>query len=69
MINFYLCHFSGGPIKSGTARLFWDLGDYPAVAVADLGDATSWNEMEEINGAKENVRIAAASMCRQDIFG
>ena len=50
-----------GPIKSGSSRIFWGLGNYPAVAVAGLGDPTgAWNELEEINGAKENVRIAAA---------
>lgn len=30
------------------------------MAVAGLGDASTWNELDEINGAKENVRIAAA---------
>lgn len=32
------------------------------MAVAGLGDAAaSWGELEEINGVKENVRIAASS--------
>lgn len=53
---------SAGPIKSGSARIFWGLGAVPAVAVAGLGDAAAaWGELEEINGVKENVRIAAAS--------
>ncbi|XP_058821444.1 cytosol aminopeptidase-like isoform X2 [Topomyia yanbarensis] len=50
-----------GPIKCGQARIYWDLGKYPAVAVAGLGDASKWDELDEINGAKENVRIAASS--------
>lgn len=31
------------------------------MAVAGLGDASKWDELDEINGAKENVRIAASS--------
>lgn len=56
-------HTSAGPIKSGSSRIFWGLGPYPAVAVAGLGDATAtgWCDLEEINGIRENVRIAAAS--------
>ncbi|XP_062561028.1 cytosol aminopeptidase-like isoform X2 [Armigeres subalbatus] len=50
-----------GPIKCGQTRIYWDLGKYPAVAVAGLGDASKWDELDEINGAKENVRIAASS--------
>ncbi|XP_055612198.1 cytosol aminopeptidase-like isoform X2 [Uranotaenia lowii] len=50
-----------GPLKCGETRIYWDLGKYPAVAVAGLGDSTKWDEQDEINGAKENVRIAASS--------
>ncbi|XP_058445653.1 cytosol aminopeptidase-like isoform X2 [Malaya genurostris] len=50
-----------GPIKCGQARIYWDLGKYPAVAVAGLGDASKWDELDEINGTKENVRIAAST--------
>ncbi|XP_053694078.1 cytosol aminopeptidase-like isoform X2 [Sabethes cyaneus] len=50
-----------GPIKSGQARIYWNLGKYPAVAVAGLGDASSWDELDEINGSKESVRIAASA--------
>lgn len=57
-INFCFCR--GGPIKGGSSRIFWGVGPYPAVAVTGLGDASTWNELDEINGAKENVRIAAA---------
>ncbi|XP_055636608.1 cytosol aminopeptidase-like isoform X2 [Toxorhynchites rutilus septentrionalis] len=53
-----------GPISSGSARIYWDLGKYPAVAVAGLGDASKWDELDEINGVKENVRIAAAAGVR-----
>lgn len=52
--------FRGGPIKGGSSRLFWGIGQFPAVAVAGLGDASSWSELDEINGVKENIRIAAA---------
>ncbi|KAG4074890.1 hypothetical protein HA402_009315 [Bradysia odoriphaga] len=51
----------GGPIKGGSSRVFWGIGPFPAVAVAGLGDAASWSELDEINGVKENVRIAAAA--------
>ncbi|XP_055547539.1 cytosol aminopeptidase-like isoform X2 [Wyeomyia smithii] len=50
-----------GPIKGGQARIYWNLGKYPAVAVAGLGDASKWDELDEINGAKENIRIAASA--------
>uniref|UniRef100_A0A8W7K854 Cytosol aminopeptidase n=1 Tax=Anopheles albimanus TaxID=7167 RepID=A0A8W7K854_ANOAL len=53
-----------GPVKAGQARIFWNLGQYPAVAVAGLGDASKWDELDEIDGAKENVRIAAAAGVR-----
>lgn len=52
--------YSGGPIKGGSSRIFWGIGPFPAVAVAGLGDASSWSELDEINGVKENVRVAAA---------
>lgn len=58
--QFFFSVFSGGPIKGGSSRIFWGIGQYPAVAVAGLGDASSWSELDEINGVKENVRIAAA---------
>lgn len=56
--------FSCGPISSGNARIYWDLGKYPAIAVAGLGDASKWEETDEIDGLKENVRIAAAAGVR-----
>lgn len=62
--HFSMIFFSCGPIKCGQARLYWDLGKYPAVAVAGLGDASKWDELDEINGAKENVRIAASAGVR-----
>lgn len=52
---------SCGPIKGGQARIYWDLGKYPAVAVAGLGDPSKWDELDEINGTKENIRIAASA--------
>uniref|UniRef100_A0A182IJ40 Cytosol aminopeptidase n=1 Tax=Anopheles atroparvus TaxID=41427 RepID=A0A182IJ40_ANOAO len=55
---------SCGPVKAGQTRIFWDLGKYPAVAVAGLGDASKWDELDEIDGAKENVRVAAAAAVR-----
>lgn len=59
---------SAGPIRGGSTRIFWGLGSYPAVAVAGLGDASVWSELEEINGVKENVRIAAACMSEFNIL-
>lgn len=53
-----------GPIKCGQARIYWDLGKYPAVAVAGLGDASKWDCLDEINGVKENVRVASAAGVR-----
>lgn len=53
-----------GPVKAGQTRIFWELGKFPAVAVAGLGDASKWDELDEIDGAKENVRIAAAAGVR-----
>lgn len=52
--------FSGGPISSGSYRILWGLGNYDAVAVTGLGSPSDWDELECINGKKENVRIAAA---------
>lgn len=39
----------------------WSLGNYAAVAVTGLGNSSSWDELDEINGDKENARIAAAT--------
>lgn len=54
------CLFSGGPIAAGSSRIFWSLGKYDAVAVAGLGKSSDWHELDNINGKKENVRVAAA---------
>lgn len=52
---------SGGPIGSGSQRTFWGVGEYTAVSVTGLGNAKEdWDSLEEIDGEKENVRIAAA---------
>lgn len=52
---------SGGPIGSGSQRTFWGIGEYTAVSVAGLGNGEEdWDSLEEIDGVKENVRIAAA---------
>lgn len=50
----------GGPLNCGKSRVFWGLGGYPAVSVAGLGNSSTWTELDEINGAKENVRVASA---------
>lgn len=52
--------FSAGPIASGSSRILWGLGKHDAVAVAGLGKSSDWDELENINGKRENVRIAAA---------
>lgn len=41
--------------------MLYNLGSYPLVAVAGLGDATTWDVCDGLNGAKENVRIAAGA--------
>lgn len=41
--------------------MLWDLGSYPIVAVAGLGDKDSWDECDGLDGAKENVRVAAGA--------
>lgn len=41
--------------------MLYDLGSYPIVAVAGLGDANSWESCDGLNGVKENVRIAAGA--------
>lgn len=51
---------SAGPISSGSSRILWGLGKYDAVAVAGLGKPSDWDDLDCINGKKENVRIAAA---------
>lgn len=54
-------HYSGGPISGGSERTFWGIGNHAAVSVVGLGDAKKdWDELEKIDGAKENVRIAVA---------
>lgn len=52
---------SGGVIKNGDARVMWSLGNYAAVAVTGLGNSSTWDKLDEINGDKENARIAAAA--------
>ncbi|KAL0269238.1 UNVERIFIED_CONTAM: hypothetical protein PYX00_007040 [Menopon gallinae] len=49
--------------KKGSTRVFYDLtDDYLAVSVVGLGDSKAGiNQEEEINEAKENVRLAAAA--------
>lgn len=62
----WIARISGGPIPAGSNRILWGCGgDYEAVAVAGLGsfDHSEWDELERINAAKENVRIAAAAGC------
>lgn len=39
----------------------YNLGSYPMVAVAGLGDPNSWDVCDGLNGAKENVRVAAGA--------
>lgn len=39
----------------------WSLGNYAAVAVTGLGNSSSWDKLDEINGDRENARIAAAA--------
>uniref|UniRef100_A0A1B0D6G6 Cytosol aminopeptidase n=2 Tax=Phlebotomus papatasi TaxID=29031 RepID=A0A1B0D6G6_PHLPP len=52
----------GGPLKVGQTRILWNSSaQYPVVAVAGLGDATSWDVLDGLDGVKENVRIAAGA--------
>lgn len=51
-----------GPIKCGETRTLWNVGTCSAVSVVGLGDPkTDWHETDEINGVRENVRIATAA--------
>lgn len=53
--------YSGGPISCGSQRTFWGIGNHAAVAVVGLGDAKKdWDDLEKIDGVKENIRIAVA---------
>lgn len=58
------CHFSGSPLKKGNARLFWGLSDeFPAVALVGLGSTdAAYDPNEEIDEARENIRIAAGGI-------
>lgn len=62
ILIYYFCFiYSGGPISVGSQRTFWGIGNHAAVSVVGLGDAKSdWDELEKIDGVKENVRIAVA---------
>src|SRR6266487_2888155 len=64
---FYLClHllliFSAGPLKKAKCRIFYDLNDqYPLVSVVGLGPHNAtYNELEEVDEDRENVRNAVA---------
>lgn len=58
-------NFSGGPISSGSHRILWGIGKHDAVAVAGLGCSSDWDELDNINGKKENIRIAAAGIAKK----
>lgn len=56
-ISIFFC--SGGPVSGGSQRTFWGIGNHAAVTVVGLGDAKNdWDELEKIDGVKENIRIA-----------
>jgi aminopeptidase len=59
-IKYYFFNFRGVP-KKGTVFVFNNLGtEFEAVAVSGLGDENAgFNEDEELNEKKENIRIAA----------
>lgn len=64
-LSVFCCIFcySGGPIGSGSQRVFWGIGDHAAISVAGLGKGKEdWDSLEVIDGEKENVRIAAAGI-------
>lgn len=48
-------------MKCGQSRVLYNLGSYPIVAVAGLGDPNSWDVCDGLNGAKENVRVAVGA--------
>ncbi|GAB0094553.1 cytosol aminopeptidase [Sergentomyia squamirostris] len=51
-----------GPLKVGQTCILWNCSPkYPAVAVAGLGDATSWDVLDALDDARENVRIAVGA--------
>ncbi|RWS24343.1 aminopeptidase-like protein 3, partial [Leptotrombidium deliense] len=55
-----------GPIKKGKSRVFYDItSDYDVVSVVGLGSNTAgYNELEEIEENRENVRVAVAAGLR-----
>lgn len=55
----FCLHFRSGPIKLGKSRIFWDLDEFGAVAVAGLGGHCPSEPLEELDASRENVRIAA----------
>lgn len=60
-LNRYFLFHSCGPIPGGSQRTLWGVGNHAAISVVGLGDAKSdWDDLEKIDGVKENVRIAAA---------
>ncbi|XP_077290823.1 cytosol aminopeptidase-like [Arctopsyche grandis] len=62
-----LQHLSfGSPLKNGNARVFWGLSnEFPAVALVGLGSTdAAYDPIEEIDEARENIRIAAGVGCK-----
>lgn len=43
----------------GKSRIFWDLDEFGAVAVAGLGNHSPCEPLEELDVLRENARIAA----------
>jgi hypothetical protein len=50
-------------VKQGKGQVFYNLGsEFPVIAVVGLGkDDADYNEQEDIDEGRENVRIAASS--------
>lgn len=59
----FLISNSGGPLKNGKFRILYDVSpQHPVVAVVGLGlKSAGFNEIEDLNESKENVRKAIAS--------
>ncbi|KAM7320050.1 hypothetical protein ACRRTK_020493 [Alexandromys fortis] len=62
-----MLNISGPPLKAGKTRNFYGLHeDFPSVVVVGLGKRSAgFDEKENWNEGKENIRAAIAAECRQ----
>lgn len=54
-----MCRLDG--ISKGETRVFWNVGDYPCVAVTGVDESPADCPLENVNAANESIRIAACA--------